>query len=159
MKINVDLIYPIGSTYASSVNVSPQDIFGGTWTAVTNKQGVTKDSTLITHTVPGSSWTSLRKLDLTPGNWLVFADGGAYGSGLSATIRLTGGTPESRQSFHCSDGNLYSAETECLFYTNTNTTVYLQIWSASGRNMQYTDLWAYKLDGISPLLYVWKRTA
>lgn len=36
MKINVDLIYPIGSIYLTTSSVSPQTLFGGTWEKITN---------------------------------------------------------------------------------------------------------------------------
>lgn len=32
----LDLIYPIGSLYISSINSSPSSLFGGTWAAITN---------------------------------------------------------------------------------------------------------------------------
>lgn len=31
MKINIDLIYPIGSIYMSVINNSPEQLFGGKW--------------------------------------------------------------------------------------------------------------------------------
>lgn len=36
MKINIDLIYPIGSIYLTTSSVSPQTLFGGTWEKIIN---------------------------------------------------------------------------------------------------------------------------
>lgn len=37
MQINVDLIYPIGSIYMSVNSISPQTLFGGTWTQIKDR--------------------------------------------------------------------------------------------------------------------------
>lgn len=34
MRINIDLIYPVGSIYLSTVSTSPQTLFGGSWTQI-----------------------------------------------------------------------------------------------------------------------------
>lgn len=37
MKINLDFIYPIGSIYMSVNSISPQTLFGGTWTQIKDR--------------------------------------------------------------------------------------------------------------------------
>lgn len=36
MQINVDLIYPIGSLYLTTLTISPSVLFGGTWEQITS---------------------------------------------------------------------------------------------------------------------------
>lgn len=36
MKLNVDLIYPIGSVYITTSVINPQVLFGGTWQRIAN---------------------------------------------------------------------------------------------------------------------------
>ena len=36
MKINIDMIYPIGALYITTSTVSPEISFGGTWTQITD---------------------------------------------------------------------------------------------------------------------------
>lgn len=37
MKMNLDFIYPIGSIYMSVNSISPQTLFGGTWTQIKDR--------------------------------------------------------------------------------------------------------------------------
>ena len=157
MKMNIDLIYPINSIYASSVNVSPQTIFGGTWEAVPRTVGEYKDSTEVKTNITGGSWQTIRQTTLTPGTWLICGGTNSGGTG-GWTARFAGGAPESRQSAHNTDGNVYSTEHKNIVKVASNTTIYLQVWSASARYI-WGDLYAYRLDGLGSDLYAWKRTA
>ncbi len=159
MLINTDFIYPIGSVYMSVNSVDPSILFGGTWERITNTYGEVIESTNITQSIPAGSWTSTRKITLPPGTWLLQGNIWSAYSGQSCTLRFAGGAPETRQSMHCSDGNVYSANTVCTYTNTTTVTIYTQVWSAVARNLSSSTLFAYRLDGLSSAYYWWKRTA
>lgn len=66
MKINIDLIYPIGSIYITTKNVSPEVLFGGTWQKFSKGrcligEGVVEDNT--------DNWCGQTKA----GDWTAYA--------------------------------------------------------------------------------------
>lgn len=54
-KLFIDLIYPIGAIYASTVSTSPATLFGGTWTALADKQTLVQAGTYSAGSTGGSS--------------------------------------------------------------------------------------------------------
>lgn len=159
MKLNVDFMHPVGSIYTSSVNVSPQNLLGGTWTPITRNYLDYVPGTEISSSVPASQWFTLSSITLSPGTWFICGTAWRHWNGADATIRFSGGAPESRQSFYCGDGNVYSATTSCVYTNTEQKTIYLQTWTATAGGFTTSSIYAYRLNGLSPELYVWQRTA
>lgn len=112
MKINVDLIYPIGSLYLTTSIVSPEVLFGGTWTRITDDaylKIVNTDlelgqlgGTSSDHKIPISSMPSHRHVLLgyratsadataTDKRPRMYAQGSGAGWDGGESIQLTGG--------------------------------------------------------------------
>ena len=64
MKINIDMIYPIGALYITTSTVSPEISFGGTWTQITNDAYLKIVNTAGTVGVLGGT-SSAHKIPLT----------------------------------------------------------------------------------------------
>ncbi|PCJ26718.1 MAG: hypothetical protein COA94_04795 [Rickettsiales bacterium] len=54
-KMVIDLVYPVGAIYASASSTSPDTLFGGTWTALADKQTLVQQGTYAAGTSGGSS--------------------------------------------------------------------------------------------------------
>lgn len=162
IKINTDIIYPIGSLYESVNSTNPSTFFGGTWELISS----TEERSLITGNNPSSayknSWTTNCTITLQPGTYIVWGYASTSGSGQGRTIRLTAtnGTPEIRQSIHNSDGNVYSANIVNVYKITSAATVSLQSWSAASGTWQSIGMLAYRIDNdFKNGIYVWRRTA
>ena len=80
MRINIDLIYPIGSLYLTTSSVSPNILFGGTWEQITG-DAYLKIVTSNAGSLGGTS--SQHKIPLTsiPSHRHSFTSARQYGTG------------------------------------------------------------------------------
>lgn len=69
-KINglVDLVYPVGSIYTSTVATSPATLFGGTWEQITDKFLIAANSTYTAGSTGGAATVALTTANLPSHN-------------------------------------------------------------------------------------------
>lgn len=94
-KGGLDSIYPIGSLYWSSNSTDPSQLFGGTWTAITDKFIYAKGTKAVNAT--GGKETVELLADNMPAHYHTTTSyavpyNGAYGSGYTVPT-LDSGTP------------------------------------------------------------------
>ena len=81
-KINglVDLIYPVGSIYTSTVSTNPGTLFGGTWTQITDKFLIAANSTYTANSTGGAASVTLTTAHLPSHTHSI----GAHSHGLNS---------------------------------------------------------------------------
>lgn len=139
MRINVDLIYPIGSIYMSTSSTNPSILFGGTWERIEGRFLLAADDSTYTLGATGGSKNHTHSLNTNT----------AVGA-----IRLDGG------------GAIEYAETTVSDNITTNYSI--EGTGGKGNRVSRTNHYAMKLYGntsdssnMPPYLAVniWKRTA
>ena len=102
MKINLDFIYPIGSIYMSVNSISPQTLFGGTWTQIKDRFLLACGDTYTNGTTGGEATHKLTVNEM-PSHNHVLKKGNSLGDGSgimwsntlgenAAGVNLTGGS-------------------------------------------------------------------
>ena len=104
-KLLVDLIYPVGSIYISTNNVSPQAFFGGTWdrikdvfllsagdTYTAGRTGGESTHTLTTDEMPTHYHDGITADEYLNSHRMLYDNQAAVGSGNSAYWSITSGT-------------------------------------------------------------------
>lgn len=154
----LDIIYPVHSIFTTrSVLDDPNNIYeGSSWQLDPDNIGDKINGTLLTKSF-SNSWTNNSSITLSPGTYMLIGYASASQNGSGKTIRLSSDVDYSRQSFHCSDGNVYSAQVIDIVKPSVSTTYYLQSWSAQSGTFALNKLSAYKLFGNSNGMYNWVR--
>lgn len=88
-KLLVDLIYPVGSIYMSTNNVSPQVFFGGTWTQITDRFLIGAGNTYASGSTGGSATHTLTINELPSHNHVVGTESGSI---TKTTTYIAGAT-------------------------------------------------------------------
>lgn len=135
IKINPDLIYPVGSVYISTVNINPSEYFGGTWEQIKDVFLLAAGSTYNAGSTGGKA-----QLELT-------AAIGAYNNNAD-TIGYIGVNASTYQQSH---KPLYIVTGTLQNYSNCNHGTVVTEQSSTSR---YT-------NNMPPYLvvYMWKRIA
>ena len=118
----VDLIYPIGSIYQSTVATSPATLFGGTWTQITDRFVLSAGSTYTAGTTGGASTVTLKTSQM-PSHTHTFSGGSATSGKASANHT---------HSIPALSGTANSGGTH---------THYLDVYQIGGSTQAYTPNW------------------
>lgn len=148
----IDLIYPIGSVYRSTVNADPSLLFGGSWKQYAIESRVDGE---VVSSEATNSWTTNASVTVPAGRWLLIGGAHSSGAGTGFTLRLSSSGSYDRQSIHCSDSNTYSGQVMGVVEVTSPTTYLLQSWSATARTLGAIIITAHNLNDCSS--YGWER--
>jgi len=87
----VDLMYPVGAIYASTVSTSPATLFGGTWVALSDKQTLVQAGTYVAGSTGGNS--TAVNVSHTHGDNFTIDAAGAHTHTIDVDTTSGGSTP------------------------------------------------------------------
>lgn len=138
---SLDLIYPVGSIYLSTVSTSPATLFGGTWERIQDKFLLCAGSTYSAGSTGGEASTTLSAANLPHQTGSLLYHGYANGTNMqSATGVFSGSTPVSGYKLP-TDAHTSNQSIASINYDN------------GGSSTAFTNMPPYLA------VYVWKRTA
>ena len=113
-QLFIDIVYPIGSIYISINSTSPETLFGGSWTQITNKflyctttSNTTGGANSVEYTPSGTVGGHTLTVDQIPSHTHTVTTARQYGSGTA-----TDGTPQKiGRTQPNADGLTYTFET------------------------------------------------
>lgn len=87
MKINVDLIYPVGSLYFTTNTINPRVLFGGTWEQVKDRFILACGDTYSNGATGGEAEHTLILDEIPSHNHVIpfYKGAGTHGDGLTAS--------------------------------------------------------------------------
>ena len=107
-KLLIDLIYPVGSIYMSTNNVSPQTFFGGTWSQITDRFLLAAGSTYAAGGTGGSATHTLTTSEM-PSHTHIMKVASATSTASDAAWRASGAKAYSSQVVNSPDDNIVAA--------------------------------------------------